>query len=540
MPYAPSYNRANRFGPSRSCVAAKNGVVAASQPVAALAGIDILRAGGNAVDAAVAAAAALCVAEPMSTGIGGDAFALIYDAETNQVYGLNASGRAPEAATLDEYERRLGKGAEIGPRSALAVTVPGAAAGWADAAARFGRMPLSELMKPAVRLAEDGFALTPQIANAWRGSEGLLRSDADSAPTWLMDGRAPRVGQIFLNPNLARTLRLFGEGGTEAFYGGEVGAAIVHAAQKRGSLLAKADLESHTSTWTEPIQTGYRGAQILEMPPNGQGIAALETLNILALEDAQAMGFQSPDLLHLQIEAFKLAFHDRNRYVTDPEFEEIPVESLLSESYARSQRKRISMKRANQKPTHGEPRMSDTVYLCAADSDGNMVSFINSLYMGWGCGVTAGETGVLLQNRGASFSLDPSHVNRIAPRKRTRHTIIPAMLMENGKPLAAFGVMGGDMQAQGHVQVASNMLDFMLNPQDAIDAPRWRYNGHGAGVSFDPWTPTELIEALAKRGHAVAGTDGFFGGAQTIYLDKESGAYHAGSDPRRDGAAIGY
>ena len=540
MPYAPLYNRANRFGPSRSCVVSKNGVVAASQPVAALTGVDILRRGGNAVDAAVAAAAALCVSEPMSTGIGGDVFALIYEAETNRVYGLNASGRAPEAATLKEYERRLGKGGAINPRSALAVTVPGAAAGWADAAARFGRMPLSELMKPAVRLAEDGFALTPQIASAWRGSESLLCSDPDSAPTWLMNGRAPRVGQIFLNPNLARTLRLFGEGGAEAFYGGAIGAAIAQTAQERGGLLTKADLKSHASTWTEPIQTDYRGAQVLEMPPNGQGIAALETLNILALEDAQAMGFQSPDLLHLQIEAFKLAFHDRNRYVTDPEFEEIPVESLLSESYARSQRQRISMERAAQEPTHGEPRMSDTVYLCAADSDGNMVSFINSLYMGWGSGITAGKTGVLLQNRGASFSLDPSHVNRIAPRKRTRHTIIPAMLMENGKPLAAFGVMGGDMQAQGHAQLVSNMLDFMLNPQDAIDAPRWRYNGYGASVSFDPWTPTELIEALAKRGHQVAGTDGFFGGAQAIYMDNESGAYHAGSDPRRDGAAVGY
>ena len=540
MAYTPRYDVQNRFGPSRSCVVAKNGMVATSHPAAALAGVEILKAGGNAVDAAVATAAMLCIVEPMSTGIGGDVFALIYDAKSKKVHGLNASGRAPQAAALETYERRLGKNGRIDSRSALAVTVPGAAAGWADCAERFGELSLAELMRPAVCAAEEGFAVSPQIGNTWRGSESMLSEDPDTARTWLLDGKAPRIGQTFRNPDLARTLRAFGEGGKEAFYQGETADAVVRAVRERGGLLSADDMREHTSTWIDPISVDYRGAQVLEMPPNGQGIAALQTLNVLALEDARAYGFQSPDLIHLQIEAFKLAFRDRDRYVTDPEFEEIPVSELLSEEYAEAQRKRISMKRANLNPTHGNPRASDTVYLCAADSKGNVVSFINSLYMGWGTGITAGRTGVLLQNRGASFSLDPIHVNRIAPRKRTRHTIIPAMLMQGGKPLAAFGVMGGDMQAQGHAQLVSNMIDFQLNPQDAIDAPRWRYNGVGASVSFDPWAPAELTARLSERGHRTDGSGGFFGGAQAVYIDHETGALHAGSDPRRDGAAIGY
>ena len=385
------YAEANRYGPSRSAVVASRGMVATSQPVAALAGVDILRQGGNAVDAAVATAAMLNVVEPMSTGIGGDAFALIAMAGSDRILGLNASGRAPAAATRDEYARRLGADGRISGHSILAVTVPGAAAGWADALSRCGRMPLADVLAPAIATAEGGFAVTPQIANAWRGSERLLRSVDTSARTWLVDGRAPKVGEIFRNPALAATLRAVAEGGPDAFYRGPIAEAIVRCSDEHDGVFSLDDLAGHESTWVEPISIDYRGYQVLEIPPNGQGIAALEALNICALEDIAAMGHSSADTLHIHLEAMKLGFQDRDRYVTDMEFVDVPVDGLLSDDYAQAQRARIDMARAERSPSAGIPGRGDTVYLSTADSDGNLVSFINSLYSGWGSGITAGD-----------------------------------------------------------------------------------------------------------------------------------------------------
>ena len=420
------------------------------------------------------------------------------------------------------------------------MTVPGAAAGWADAVERCGRMPLADVLAPAIAAAENGFAVTPQIANAWRNSEAKLTAVAASARTWLVGGRAPKVGEVFRNARLAATLRAVAEGGPEAFYTGPIAEDIVRCSDEHDGVLALSDLADHKSTWVEPISVDYRGYQVLEIPPNGQGIAALEALNICALEDIAAMGHNTPDTLHLHLEAMKLGFQDRDRYVTDMEFVDVPVSGLLSKEYARAQHARIDMLRAEPSPSAGVPGRGDTVYLSTADSDGNLVSFINSLYNGWGSGITAGDTGVMLQNRGQSFSLDPKHANVIAPGKRTRHTIIPGMLAKDGKPLISFGVMGGDMQAQGHLQFVCNVVDFGMNVQDALDAPRWRYDGSGADISLERWIDEHTQAELASRGHAIQGHGGFFGGGQAIYLDHEHGTLHGGSDPRRDGCAIGY
>lgn len=536
-------DRVHRFGPSRSPVLARRGMVATSQPVAALAGVDILRRGGNAVDAAVATAAMLNVVEPMSTGIGGDAFAIIHMAKDSRTYGLNASGRAPYAATLEEMQRRVRTAGQsaIPGNSLLAATVPGTVSGWVESVSRYGRLPLSEVLQPAIEAAENGFAVTQQIGQSWIGSERLLASRPDSARTWLLpDGRAPRPGQVFKNPRLAATLRLIAEGGGEAFYRGPIAEKIVAYSEENGGLFSADDFRDHTATWVDPIRVTYRGYDVLEIPPNGQGIAALEALNILAQDDLPRMGSGSADTTHLQIEAMKLAFQDRNRYVTDPEFVDVPVQGLLSADYAKHQRSRIAMDRALANPSAGVPTGGDTVYLCAVDGEGNFVSFINSLYAGWGCGHTVSVTGIMLQNRGSSFSLDPSHANAIAPHKRTRHTIIPGMLVLDGEPLIAFGVMGGDMQAQGHVQFVCNVVDFGMNLQDALDAPRWRYNGVGASVSLEQGTDPDVVAEMARRLHHVASSDGFYGGGQAILRHLEYGTLHGGSDPRRDGCAIGY
>ncbi|MDA1190199.1 MAG: gamma-glutamyltransferase [Candidatus Poribacteria bacterium] len=537
----PDYREANRFGPARSAVITKHGMVATSQPLAALAGVDILRQGGNAFDAAVATAAMLNVVEPMSTGIGGDAFAILYDARSGEVRGLNASGRSSYGATLEEWQRRLGANGSISGHSIEAVTVPGAADGWLEVVGKYGNMTMADVLAPAIQAAEDGFAVTPQIGASWRGSRTLLSATDDSRATWLYgDGSPPQPGKVFRNPRLGRTFRLVAEGGRQAFYEGEIASKFVKCSNKHGGVFTMKDMKDHTSTWVEPISVNYRGYDVLEIPPNGQGIAALEALKVIEFEDIAAMGFNTPDTLHLELEAMKLAFHDRNRYVTDPEFAAIPIEGLLSDEYARAQRARISMERAIASPTHGVPPGTDTVYLCAADADGNVVSFINSLYAGWGSGITAEDTGIMLQNRGQSFSLDPNHVNVIAPHKRTRHTIIPALLMRDGRPIVTFGIMGGDMQAQGHVQFVSNMVDHGMNVQDAMDAPRWRYNGQGNSIALERWIDSATWNDLRRRGHAISGSDGFFGGGQAIYVDHDNGTYHGGSDPRRDGCAIGY
>ncbi len=538
-----SSDKPNRFGPSRSTVMSTRGMVVTSQPLAALTGVEILRRGGNAVDAAIAAAAMLNVIEPMSTGVGGDVFSIIYEAKSGHVHGLNASGRSAYAATLDEYRRRLSatKSDVIPGNSALALTVPGAVDGWCAMLERFGRMSLREVLAPAIQVAEEGFAIAPQTAIYWCETRDYLAQHPDSARTWLdASARAPRAGEKFKAQNLARTLRLIADDGREAFYHGEIADASISFSEAHGGLFTRKDFADHVSTWAEPVSVSYRGYEILELPPNGQGITVLQALNILAQDDLAELGHNTSDTIHLQIEAVKLALHDSWQYVTDPELVSVPVNELISEDYARRQRNRISSGRAIEQPASGEPRSGDTVYLCAADAEGNVVSFINSIFIPWGSGLTVGDTGIVLQNRGMSFSLDPDHPNVIAPHKRTRHTILPAMMFYQGRPLLAFGCVGGDVQPQGQVQFLCNLIDYGMNVQDALDAPRWRYEGVGASMALEAGHSTDTWENLASRGHQITGSGGFFGGGQTLLIHPEYGTFQGGSDPRRDGCAIGY
>src|SRR5580704_16927076 len=539
-----SFESPNQFGRSRAAVMSTRGMVATSQPLAALAGVEILRQGGNAVDAAVCAAAMLNVVEPMSTGIGGDVFALVYLASEGKVLGLNASGRSAYAATLDEYRRRLSETGHtaIQMHDPLAMTVPGTVDGWAALLQRCGRMSLAQVLGPAIRAAEEGFAVAPHAALAWQQAEKLLSLRPDSAKTWLTEGgRAPRPGELFRNRPLADTLRLIAEGGRDAFYEGPIADRMVKFFESEGGLFTHSDFADCTSDWVRPISASYRGYEILELPPNGQGIIVLEALGILSGYDLAGMGPGSPNATHLQIEAMKLAFHDAREFVTDPSFLRVQPEHLLSESYIASQRTRIVMDKAEITPKPGPAKGGDTVYICAVDSQGNVASLINSIFTSGGSGITVGDTGILMQNRGFGFSLDPAHVNVIAPHKRTRHTIIPGMVMRSGKPLAAFGCVGGDMQPQGQVQFLCNMIDFGMNVQDAIDAPRWRYEGTGADLALEAGFSPEIINELVSRGHQITGRySGFFGGAQAIVIHPEYGTLQGGSDSRRDGCAIGF
>ena len=527
-----------KFPSRRSVVMGFGGVVATSQPLAAQAGLRLLLQGGNAADAAIAAAATLNVVEPMSTGLGGDAFALVYWAKEGRIYALNASGRAPYAATLEAFRRR--GLTEMPVRGILSVTVPGAPAGWADLLARFGKLGLDRALAPAIEYAERGFPVSEGIARSWKGSEDLLRQDSEAARVYLPGGRAPRAGERFVSPDLARSLRAIAENGPEAFYKGSIAEAIVATSQKYGGLLTLQDLAEHSSTWVEPIYTDYRGYRVYECPPNGHGIAALIALNILSGYDLAALEFGSADDLHLKMEAIKLAMTDARRYVADPEMAYVPVQGLLSATYASERRALICMEQAIAAPEAGLPPMGhDTVYLCTADAEGNAVSFINSLYMGFGSGIVAEGTGICLQNRGNLFSLDPTHPNCIAPRKRPYHTIIPCMVTKEGKLAICFGVMGGFMQPQGHVQVLSNIVDHGMNPQQALDAPRF-YFQHGNEFLIEPFFPKGVYEILKSRGHALAFGEGVFGGGQVIMVHPESGALMAGSEPRNDGCAVAF
>lgn len=528
----------HNFPSRRAVVMGFGGVVATSQPLAAQAGLRMLLQGGNAADAAIAAAATLNVVEPMSTGLGGDAFALVYWAKEGKVYALNASGRAPYSATLEAFQRRGLK--EVPLRGILPVTVPGAAAGWADLLARFGKLGLDRALGPAIEYAEHGFPVSEGIARSWKSSEDLLRQDDEAARVYLPGGRAPRAGERFVSPDLARSLRALAENGPDAFYKGPIAEAIVATSRRYGGLLDLQDLAEHTSTWVEPIYSDYRGYRVYECPPNGHGIAALIALNILSGYDLAALKFGSADELHLKMEAVKLAMTDARRYVADPEMAPVPVQGLLSPTYASERRALIHMEWAIAEPRAGlPPAGQDTVYLCAADSEGNAVSFINSLYYGFGSGIVAEGTGICLQNRGNLFSLDPTHPNCIAPRKRPYHTIIPCMVTKEGKLAICFGVMGGFMQPQGHVQVLSNMVDHGMNPQQALDAPRF-YFQQGNEFLIEPFFPKGVYEALRDRGHVLAFGEGVFGGGQVILVHPESGALMAGSEPRNDGCAVAF
>jgi gamma-glutamyltranspeptidase / glutathione hydrolase len=521
----------------RSTVYGTKGAVACEHPSAALAGIRVLDAGGTAADACVAMAACMAVLAPMATGMGGDAFLLFYEAETGSVLGTNGSGRAPGAATIEKLRDR--GVSEMPERGGLTITVPGAVRLWEDAAAPLGNLPLARLLEPAWELAENGYPVSEVFARYWEVGEDLLRKNEAASRALLIEGRAPRPGEVFQQPDLAATLSAVAEGGADAFYNGEIARSMARAAQEAGGYLSEEDLAGHESTWVEPISMDYRGVRVYQIPPPGQGIAALEMLNILEGFDLGELDPMGADRIHLEVEAKKLAFEDLYTKVGDPQFSEIPTGRLISKEYAAALRERISPDQASGRiaePALGE----DTTYLCAVDAGGNGCSFINSLYMGFGSGVVAGGTGVCLQNRGKSFRLDPDHPNALEPGKRPLHTIIPGLATSSatGALWATFGVMGGSMQPQGHAQLLSNLIDHDMNPQDAVDHPRHFHEGDTLLV--EGRVPEREVERLRSKGHNVEVGENYViptGGAQLIRL-LEDGVRACGSDPRKDGCAL--
>ncbi|MBN2549552.1 MAG: gamma-glutamyltransferase family protein [Anaerolineales bacterium] len=528
-------------------------MVAASQPLAVAAGLEILAQGGNAADAAVAVASALNVTEPTSTGLGGDCFALYYQADTGQVSALNGSGRAPTSLTLERL-RQEGLEEKLPPYHAYTITVPGACAGWCDLIARFGQLPLATTLSPAIRLAESGFPVAPMTARFWQSGVANRLLSALGGLELTIDGRAPQAGEIFRNPGLARTLQLIAEGGKTAFYQGEIAEAIASVVQAAGGCLSISDLAAHTSTWDQPISTIYRGVRFWECPPNGQGLAALLALNILEGFDLSRWEPLSVERLHLEIEAMRLAFADTRWYVADSSFNPPPVQELLSKGYAAERRKLIQLDRATLDQQRGSPvASSDTVYFSVVDGWGNACSFINSNYMGFGTGIIPAGWGFTLQNRGHGFSLDPTHPNALAPGKRPYHTIIPALAtrprIDAGSPedlYACFGVMGGFMQPQGHLQVALALMDDGLDPQASLDRPRFCIvdGTAGGGVALEEGIPVQQMAALAEMGHAVFPVSGLrramFGRGQIILRQSETGVLCGGSDPRADGCVMSY
>ena len=525
----------------RSVVMAPRGAACASHPLAALAGQRAMARGGNAVDAAVAMVSTLNVVEPHSVGIGGDAFALIHLAEENKLLGLNASGRAPRAATL-EWFRENGH-TTMPSRGPLAVTVPGALLGWAQAVERYGKLSLAQVFEDAIYYAENGFPVSEVIAGEWANAVEVLQKTPSAAKTFLIDGRAPRPGQVFRNPDLAETFRRIAQEGIGVFHGGELGQTIAAYVQSRGGLLSVEDLAAHAVTWVEPISLDYRGFQVIELPPNGQGLTALEMLNILKGYDLASLKHNSAEYLHLLIEAKKLAFADRDFHITDPEFEEVPVTALLSPEFGQACRERIGLDKALtiQGPAYIPPS-SETVYVTAVDQERNAASFISSVFMHFGSGEVVEGTGIALQNRGASFSLDPAHPNRLVPGKRPMHTIIPGMVYRDGRFLMSFGVMGGDMQPQGHVQFLANLIDFGMNLQEALDSPRFRHM-EGLKVYLEEGIPESTAQGLAAKGHQIDRTPypvNEVGGGQAIYLDRAQNVLLAASDRRKDGCAVGF
>ena len=528
----------NSYHSARSPLIAHRGVVATSQPLAVQAGIEMFRRGGNAVDAAIATAITLTVVEPTSNGIGSDAFALVWDGA--KLHGLNGSGRAPQKLTLKTIKAL---GHETMPaRGWLPVTVPGAPAAWRDLHKRFGRLRFEELFEPAIFYAEHGYPVSPIVAQYW---EYAVRAFAELKgrefswwhQTFTFSGRAPRAGEIVALPDHARTLRALAQSYCDEFYHGDIAQQIVRFSEETGGVLCEQDFKEHSSTWVEPIHTSYRGYEVWEIPPNTQGIVALIGLNILEGFELTQHPRDSAESFHLQIEALKLAFADGLRYIADPDFAPVPTEGLLSKSYA-AQRRTLITDRALD-PTPGEPLSGGTVYLCTADADGMMVSFIQSNYMGFGSGIVIPHTGIALQNRGACFSLDPKHPNALEPGKRPYHTIIPGFLTKDRKAVGPFGVMGGFMQPQGHIQMIVNTVDYRMDPQMSLDAPRWQWL-KSREIEIESDADPKIIEGLRARGHFVTVSDpgGRFGRGQIIWR-VESGAYIAGSDKRADGYAAG-
>ncbi len=531
-------------GPAgRSVVRAPQAMVATSQPLASQVGLDILKRGGNAVDAAIAVAAMLNVTEPNMTGVGGDAFMMIYSSRTKKLEALNASGRAPRALNLEHFTSR--KITQMPLSGMETITVPGAFDGWITLLDKYGTMKLPELLAPAIGYAENGFPVMEKISADWEPEVAKLKLTAAAAATYLVNGGAPKPGDIFVQKNLARTLRTLAKDGRDAFYRGEIARAIVDYCQKNGGFLSMEDFAAQKSNWVEPISTTYRGYTLHELPPNNQGLTALLILNILDGLDITSMRTDPALYYHTLIEATKIAFADRNRYIADPAFAKLPVKELISKEYAARRRALIDPNKAIDSPAHGDIKMgSDTTYFTVVDKDRTAVSFINSLFNSFGSGIVAGDTGIMLHNRGTGFSLDPSHPNRLEPGKRPFHTLIPAMVFHDGKLWMSYGVMGGDIQAQGHAQVLVNLVDRGMNLQQAIDAPRIRYIS-GRGVMFEESLGPDVIAALIQRGHErvfpPAGIKhrALMGGGQAIMIDPDTGALSGASDPRKDGLALG-
>lgn len=552
---------------SRSEVIAPHGMAATSHPLATQVALDILKAGGSAVDAAIAANAALGLMEPTSCGIGGDLFAIVWDSRTQKLHALNASGRSPHELTLAELNRRgLKKVPDVGP---LPVTVPGCVDGWAELHAKFGRLPLADVLAPTIRYAREGHPVSELIAYYWAIGGRTLREYPGFAETFLPGGRAPSKGEMYRNPALAATLEKIAAGGRDAFYKGELADVMDEYCRRVECYLRKRDLAEHTSTWVEPRSTNYRGYDVWEIMPNTQGLAALQMLNILEGFDLKAMGHNSPAYLHTLIESKKLAYEDRARYYADPDFTKIPLDWLLSKDYAAERRKLIDPERAGMRYPAGTAPAAlgaadaallaradaalggcDTIYLTVADKDRNMVSLIQSNYRGFGSGLCPDGLGFCFQDRGALFSLDENHPNAYAPHKRPFHTIIPAFITREGKPWLSFGVMGGDMQPQGHVQIVCNLVDFGMNLQEAGDASRWHHTGSseptgevmndGGTVALESGIDGETVRRLAQMGHKIVTRVGIFGGYQAIAFDDTQGVYIGASESRKDGQAAGY
>ena len=545
VPLVMAYGRASEAiaqdrNQGRSMVISRNGIVAAESPLAAQAGVQMLERGGNAVDAAVAANAMMGLVAPMSNGIGGDLFAIVYDAKSGKLYGLNASGWAPDGLTIEFLNKQ---GFQSMPSQGIqSVTVPGAVDGWQKLLERFGKKKLSEVLAPTIRTAEDGFPVTEWTSGLWRANADFLRGNEAATRTYLPDNKPPAVGQIFRNPDLARSLRLIAQGGRDAFYKGELAKAIVETSRRHGGTHAEKDFAEYSSEWVEPISTTYRGWTVYELPPNGQGLAALEMLNIMETFPLDKSGLNTAATLHTMIEAKKLAYADLVRYIGDPKFSTLPVKQLLSKDFAASRAKLIDPNKANCNvgPATSLPG-SSTIYLSTVDRDGNMVSLIQSNFSDFGSGVVADGTGFILHNRGALFTLEASSPNALAPHKRPLHTIIPAF-MEKEKVRIAFGIMGGWNQSQAHAQYVSHIVDFNQNIQAAMETARFtKLSFQGCEVALENRVPANVKAELEAKGHVLQMHSGFsntFGGGQAVMRDYGTGVNYGASDPRKDGAAV--
>jgi gamma-glutamyltranspeptidase/glutathione hydrolase len=542
---------ASRTWATRSEVVARNGMVATSQPLATQVAIEILKRGGTAVDAAIAANATLGVVEPMMDGIGGDLFAIIWDAKSRKLYGLNGSGRSPASLTRAHFQER---GLRAIPNSGpLSVTVPGCVDGWAEMHRRFGRLPFEKLIEPAIKYAREGFPVSEQIAFDWGYYGSAYRENSPNfRALYTIEGRVPVKGEVVTNPMLAETLAKIARGGRDVFYKGEIARAIDTFCRREGCFLTTEDFAAHQSEWIDPVSTNYRGYDVWELPPNGQGISVLQMLNLLEPYDLRKFGFGSREHLHYFVEAKKLAFEDRAKFYADPAFNRLPVKQLISKGYAAERRKLISDTKAGTQFEPGNPflQQGETVYLTVADQEGNMVSLIQSIASAFGSGVVPDEVGFVLHNRGASYTLEEGEFNTYAPRKRPFHTIIPAFITKDGEPFLSFGVMGGAFQPLGHVQIVLNIVDFGMNLQEAGDAPRIDHAGSsqptgsratdGGQIQLESGFSYETIRELMKMGHQVGYSLGLYGGYQAIRYDPRTRVYYGASESRKDGQAAGY